>query len=118
MITRLIPTATAIARGERDGTLAVCEIATSQITWRKNAHIGPVCALEWSPDGAWLASGGRDGMIRIFQATTGVCRISFTHGRPVKRLEWSPDSQSLCAASGRLVHLIRLPPTAEGLQKY
>lgn len=115
MITRLTPTAEIVARGERDGTLTVSQIATSQIQWSKIAHIGPVCALEWSPDGTWLASGGRDGVVHVFQATSGVRCASLTHGRPVKRLEWSLDSRSLCVASGQIVHLIRLASADEGI---
>jgi WD40 repeat protein len=115
MITRLTPTAETVACGERDGTLTVSQIATSQIQWSQFAHTGPVLALEWSPDGTWLASGGHDGMVHVFQATTGVCCASLPHGRAVKRLDWSPDSRSLCAASGRLIHLIRLTLTDEGI---
>jgi WD40 repeat protein len=105
---RLAPNARALARGERDGTLIVSHIATSQVYWSQAAHPAPICALEWSPDGLWLASGGRDGMVRIFQADNGFCCMSLEHGRPVRRLLWAPDSQSLCAISGRTLHLIQL----------
>lgn len=34
-------------------------------------HVGPVYAVAYAPDGATLAAGGGDGMVRIWDARTG-----------------------------------------------
>lgn len=114
MLTRFLSTASMVARGAQDGTLTVYDLATSQIQWSQQVHDGPVTALEWSPDGAWLASGGRDGLVRLYQTTSGRCLFSFNHGRAVGRLEWSPDSQQLCVASGQDIHLLCVSTLNDG----
>lgn len=109
MLTRLNPQTSLIARGERNGTLSIYQRATSQMIWLVEAHNGPVTTLEWSPDGCWLASGGRDGMVHFWRVATGDRQYSFVHGRAVKHLCWSPDSAGLVATSGQTIHLVRLP---------
>jgi WD40 repeat protein len=110
MVTRFLPGATTVARGEPDGTLTVYDHDTSQIHWSQQVHRGSITALEWSPDGAWLASGGGDGLVYLFQTTSGLCSCSFEHGRAVQRLEWSPDSRQLCITSGHRIHVLRITP--------
>ncbi|MEO9031462.1 MAG: WD40 repeat domain-containing protein, partial [Ktedonobacteraceae bacterium] len=91
MITCFHPTGSSFARGERDGMLSVCQLATSALLWMQEAHTGPISTLAWSPTGLLLASGGRDGMVHVWQAATGTHVCSFSHGRTVKYLNWSPD---------------------------
>jgi WD40 repeat protein len=108
MLTRLLPNTTMVACGAPDGTLTVYDQTTSQIQWSQQIHNGTILALEWSPDGAWLASGGQDGLVHLFQVASGLCCCSFDHGHAVERLDWSPESQHLCVASGQTLHLLRI----------
>ena len=109
MITCVDPTGASLARGERSGILSVSHLATSTPRWTQEAHTGPISALAWSPTGLLLASGGHDGVVHIWQASTGALVCSFSHERPVKCLSWAPDGRILSAASGRTIHLWTVP---------
>ncbi|HEU5380305.1 MAG TPA: hypothetical protein VFV38_33185 [Ktedonobacteraceae bacterium] len=80
-----------LARGHENGTLSVSRILDGVILWNgEHAHQGVITALAWSPDGQMLASGGQDGMVRVWRADTGALLFTFQHDEPVQRLRWSP----------------------------
>jgi len=56
--------------------------------------------VNFSPDGSWLAAGGSDNAIRIFDVSTGkeVRKIE-QHANWVMAVAWSPDGQRLASAS-------------------
>lgn len=58
-------------------------------------------SADWSPDGRQFASGGKDGTICIWNATTGVCqkRLSVLESR-LSDIAYSPDGTQI-AAGGR-----------------
>jgi WD40 repeat protein len=67
-------------------------------------HAGPVSALAWSPDGKWLASGGDDHMVHVWNAANGAAIGHFPgHSEPISFLAWSPDSTHLASSSGKQV---------------
>ena len=117
-----------IAIGSPTGTVQVIQAISLALVFIHSGHTGPVSALAWSPDGRWLASGGEDGMVHVWNATTGdpvsivqsrrreantdVCIDAMSgkspsplqgHGAPVSLLAWSPDSRLLASASGHEV---------------
>lgn len=66
------------------------------LTYR--GHTGPVYAASWSPDGHYIASGGQDTTIQVWEAVTGHLITTYRgHTRPVKALTWSPDSQYIAS---------------------
>jgi cell division cycle protein 20 (cofactor of APC complex) len=76
-------------------------------SWK--AHSTGVCGLAWSPDGAFLASGGNDDVVNIW--SRGVCFSTqqqpltrFTqHTAAVKALAWHPTRRGLiCSGGGTL----------------
>jgi WD40 repeat protein/thiol-disulfide isomerase/thioredoxin len=67
----------------------------------------PVFSLTASPDGTRLASGGRDGTVRIWDALTGAQLGSWAgHSSGVKHVAFSPDGKWL--ASGSLDRTVRV----------
>lgn len=94
-----------LARGGQSGALSVSHIFQNRHVWQvEHAHHGPITALAWSHDGQWLASGGTDGMIHVWQATTGAHLCSFEQHEVVQHLQWSLQG-TLAASSGPVIRL-------------
>jgi WD40 repeat protein len=94
-----------LARGWETGVLTVSQIWDGGVLWRgEYAHCGAITDLAWSPDGQWLASGGLDGMVRVWQAESGYLLQAFPHGDAVQRLRWSARG-TLASSSGATIHL-------------
>ncbi len=70
-----------------------------------------VTALEWSPNGRWLAAGYHDGEIQIIDGRLidfGVA-YTFQDDDTITSVTWSPDSQYLASSSGDTVRIRALP---------
>ncbi|XP_023018286.2 cell division cycle 20 protein fzy [Leptinotarsa decemlineata] len=72
-----------------------------------SGHTQEVCGLKWSTDGKYLASGGNDNVLNIWQAVNGGYHSnttplhSFTsHQAAVKALAWCPWQPHLLASGG------------------
>ena len=64
-------------------------------------HRGGVWSVAWSPSGLQLASGGVDGVVRIWD-TDAAGRQAATlggHGGAVRSVAWSPDGRRLASAA-------------------
>jgi WD40 repeat protein len=61
-------------------------------------HASTTEVLEWSPDGALLATGNKDKTVRLWEARTGCLRAALTgHAGPITRIAWSPNGQRLAS---------------------
>ncbi len=79
--------------GTRPATVTVKELTAL------SGHSKSVNTLSWSNDGKILASGAKDGTIRLWNAT-GQLISTFTTGYDdVIKLKWSPDSNVLVSIS-------------------
>ncbi|KAI9828610.1 MAG: Ribosome biogenesis protein erb1 [Phylliscum demangeonii] len=76
-------------------------------------HHGRVRSLAIDPTGTWLASGGDDGSVRIWELLTGrqVWHVPLSAAEAVHVVRWRPsvDSGILAAAVGASVFLIGAP---------
>jgi WD40 repeat protein len=63
-------------------------------------HSTEVGVLAWSPDGRSIASTGLDGIVQVWQATTGSQVLTYQdQASIVTALTWSPDSRLIASAS-------------------
>ena len=66
-----------------------------------HGRIARVRCLAYSPDGTMLVSGGKGGIIRLWDAQLGQARVRFRGGyERVHRLAFSPDGSRIASASG------------------
>jgi len=67
----------------------------------QTGHTRSANAVAFSPDNRWLASGGKDNVIKIWDLATGnVLRTLYGHTRNVNALAVSPDGKLLASGSG------------------
>ncbi len=60
----------------------------------------PVNVVAWSPNGVYLACGGADRAVRVWNVRTDtLVGIYRDHSQPISTLSWSPDSQRIVSGS-------------------
>lgn len=112
-----------IAFAPGDGKLAACS-ASGEVVVRETSSLNPVCrlkgheqsaiALAWHPTRQELATGGQDGLVRIWNGDTGEARAALPVGGQglwVEHLAWSLDGQFLAASAGKILRIWRIDPS-------
>jgi WD40 repeat protein len=71
-----------------------------------SGHDDIVWTVVIAPGGTWLASGGADRTVRVWDAVTGRQRAVLTgHNRPVRAMVLAPDGTWLASGAGRTVRV-------------
>ncbi|KAJ2848307.1 WD repeat-containing protein slp1 [Coemansia brasiliensis] len=107
-----------LSSGCRDGSIWNHDVrVANHKTAELIAHNHEVCGLTWRMDGAFLASGGNDNLVNIWDARSTVPKFTKTqHTAAVRALAWSPWQLNLLASGGgsydRHVHFWNTTTTA------
>ena len=73
---------------------------------RLTGHVDAVLAVRFAPDGKHLASGGKDGMLIYWDATTGqIVRRLPPHPQEVRAVAFAPTQDLVATASGLTIRL-------------
>lgn len=79
-------------------------------------HEGRVRSLAVDPSGVWLASGGDDGTIRVWELLTGrqIWHVNLVEGEAVNVVRWRPgtDALVLAVAAAEDIYLV-VPPIVD-----
>ncbi|XP_062866597.1 PWP2 small subunit processome component [Trichomycterus rosablanca] len=60
------------------GQLLVWEWQSESYVFKQQGHFNNMASLAYSPDGQYLATGGDDGKVKVWNTISGLCFITFT----------------------------------------
>lgn len=92
-----------LSSGSRDRMIIQRDIRTPMIVPQRklSAHRQEVCGLKWSPDNQYLASGGNDNRLYVWNLHSITPVQTYTeHVAAVKAIAWSPHHHGLLASGG------------------
>jgi len=97
------PDASEVAVGGGDNKIHIFSLAGGRLTEKTvyEAHRGPVSAIQYSPDGKYIGSGGKDRYVYVWDRSTGKSIVEgwIFHTSTVNSLAWNPDSTRLATGS-------------------
>lgn len=92
-----------LSSGSRDATIVNHDVRVQRHhVATMSGHRQEICGLKWSPCGGYLASGGNDNQLLIWEASNAMRpRMTFDqHAAAVKALAWCPWQRGLLASGG------------------
>jgi len=92
-----------LSSGSRDRLILQRDIRTPSVAPERRlvGHRQEVCGLKWSPDNQYLASGGNDNKLFVWNLSTQTPMQTYTdHLAAVKAIAWSPHHHGLLASGG------------------
>lgn len=81
-----------------DTTLRIWTLAATGERLLRGHRVG-VHAVDWSPDGKWIASGGHDDEVRLWELASGASHVFQGHEDHVYRVLFSPDGKWVASSS-------------------
>lgn len=88
-----------VSSGDKAGRLCHLDTRTNRVS-KVNGHSQEICGLAWSADMKYLASGGNDNAIRIWQLGNNNSQMLSGHRSAVKALAWCPWRSGILTSGG------------------
>jgi WD40 repeat protein len=92
------PSGSRLASTSLEASICIWDIDSQQLLFEFSSHDGPVSCLAYSADGKWLATGGEDRTIRVWNEEGDECGCQEIDSQP-NSLAFSPDGQFLYSAN-------------------
>lgn len=92
-----------LSSGSRDRLILQRDVRTPSVLPERRlvGHRQEVCGLKWSPDNQYLASGGNDNKLFVWNGASSSPMQTYTdHLAAVKAIAWSPHHHGLLASGG------------------
>jgi WD40 repeat protein len=102
-----------LAACSASGQVAVWEAASLTPIGKLQGHQQSAMTLDWHPSRPELATGGQDGVVRLWNADRGEERAVLPVGSRnswVEHLAWSPDGRFLAASAGKVLRIWSINP--------
>lgn len=82
------------------GQLLVWEWQSEQYVMKQQGHATNMTCLSYSPDGLYIATGGYDGKVKVWNTMTGFCFVTFSeHSSTVTSIAFSSNKKFLVSSS-------------------
>jgi WD40 repeat protein len=94
------PSGKFLACSTLDRSICIWDLENTQMVRELPGHQDPVARVAYSRDGAWLASGGHDRILRLWDADFGALLASVSLGSRIQGLAFAPDNKSIYVAYG------------------
>lgn len=88
-----------ISSGDKAGRLCNLDIRSGRVSM-VGGHAQEICGLAWSADMKYLASGGNDNVIRVWQLGNNNSQTLSGHKSAVKALAWCPWRSGILTSGG------------------
>jgi len=84
-----------------EGAVKILDWPSMAPLWTLNGHTSAACSVRHSPSGAYVAVGGGDSLITLWDTTEWVCKRTLAEGLgTVHHLSFSFDGTYICGGSG------------------
>lgn len=82
------------------GQLLVWEWQSETYVLKQQGHFNNMSQLAYSPSGMYVASGGEDGKVKVWNTLNGQCFVTFNeHTAAITGLQFKSNSQVVCSSS-------------------
>jgi WD40 repeat protein len=97
-LAELSPDGKLLAVAGTEPLVRILELSGGKPARELKGHAGPVHALRFSPDGAWLLTGSADKTLRVWKSADGSAAGRVETPAPVTAVEWAAQGRQLVSA--------------------
>lgn len=104
--------------GSSDGKLHLFSLKSGRIEKSVDAHEGAVLSSKWSPDSSAIASGGEDGMVKVWSKGLLLRSTLSAQASSIYAIDWSTSSSglnSLAFVSQGTIHVKPITPHSRAI---